>query len=33
MNDSKLMLLADDIISKEENFDKFNLNNNRFQNI
>ena len=32
MNDSKLMLLADDIISKEENFDKFNLNNNRFQN-
>ena len=32
INDSKLMLLADDIISKEENFDKFNLNNNRFQN-
>ena len=32
MNDSKLMLLADDIISKEEDYDKYDLNNNYFKN-
>ena len=32
MNDSKLMILADNIISKEEDCDKYDLNNNYYKN-